>query len=193
MPVTSTATHTATITRKRVKTRRRLSASAFCGLRSEAAQVVDDVPDILVWHLSFEADHLGRTTGAVEDHAEDLIVGRSVDPRGIRQVRRVRVLRGERAVPLGVHAMAERTILLIGGCARGDRSRRRRHRALFHLSSCSVSGGPGVGCKCEQHRSNRDESADQLHGYLDFCTWRTAPATGGSPPDSRRTTYLMGS
>ena len=115
MLVPSAATHTDTNTMKRVGTRRRTLRLSVRGLRSEAAQIVDDMPDVLGRHLPLEPHHLGVGTRAVDDHSENFPVGGSVNPLGVGKVRRVGVFRRERAVAFRVGIVAEGTVFLERG------------------------------------------------------------------------------
>ena len=109
---------------------------------------------------------------------EDLAIGRAVVPLRVGQIRRVGVLRRERAVAFAGDAVAERTVLLVGGCARGDRCRRRGHGILHRLGR-RRGGARRLGMGREwrsEHRHGQHNSAHEQSRYA------IHPATPCMPP-----------
>src|SRR5687768_18484131 len=91
------------------------------GLRTDAAEVVDDVPHVGGGHLAAYAFHLGIAAGTVGDDSEDLAVRGSVLPLGVRKIGRTRILRREGAVAKGFQPVAVPARLHVRLTALGDR------------------------------------------------------------------------
>src|SRR5436309_2431521 len=93
--------------------RRRLRFSLSSCLRSDAPDVVDDVPELVRGHLASVTFHAGGLHAVVHD-GEDLTVGRAVLPVGIGEVCRFRVeLFAHRSVAFPGIAMTSGTLFLI--------------------------------------------------------------------------------
>src|SRR3954469_22297281 len=95
---------------------------------SDAAQVVDDVPDLGGGHPALHRLHVELRTDAVADVGKDLRIRRAVLPFRVTQVRRMDVLGGERAVTRRVLAVAGLAVFLKQLRARRDRFWSGRHR-----------------------------------------------------------------
>src|SRR6478609_8101622 len=93
-------------------------------LRADAAQIIDDVPHVVIWHATLVALHLHFRPGAVADDQEDFAVRRAAIPFGVGEIRRVRVFGRHRTVALGFRPVTEPTVLRVGSLPGGDRRRR---------------------------------------------------------------------
>src|SRR5262245_49597905 len=102
--------------------------------RSDAADVVDDLPDVLLGQRPLHPLHLGlfAVSGqtAIPDHGEDLAVAAAVVPLGVGKVGRRRILRRERSVALAAKPVAMTAVLAIERAAGVDRRRSGRNRIL---------------------------------------------------------------
>src|SRR5262249_59061427 len=90
--------------------RRRPAGRSLLGL--EAAEIVDEVPDVGLRHLALVALHVELRACAVADHHEDLAVCGAAVPLVVGQVRGMRALGRHRAVAFRIGAVAETAVLL---------------------------------------------------------------------------------
>src|SRR5688572_13898464 len=104
--------------------------------RTDAADEVDDLPDVLLGQGSFHAHHPGLLglapsgRSAIPDEGEHLAIAGTVIPLRVRQVCGLGILRGEQAVAPAPQAVAMPAILGIELLARFDRRRIGRNRIL---------------------------------------------------------------
>src|SRR5581483_1356823 len=167
------------------------SARASAAFRSDRADVVDDVPDLVLGQLAAVRFHAGLRRAVVND-LEDLAVGRSVLPVGVGQVGRLRVqLFAHASVAFAAVAVAARAVLVEDGLAGGN-GRRVRGHGIGDLRGVGVPMGAGFvlmllrrGKRQRQRPAERrgEERVPQswmTHGYSiirRFCSpWTTRPA-----------------
>lgn len=102
----------------------------FCRLRTDAAEVIDDVPDLVLGHLRGKAFH-GRFRNAVADHREDFAVARPMFPLGVDEIggRWVQLL-GRRAVSRTGSSVTAGATPVVQARTIGDRLGSRWNRIL---------------------------------------------------------------
>src|SRR5690348_6861575 len=107
-----------------------------CRRRTDAAEVIDDRPDLLLGQRALLTHHpriLGFAPSggsAIPDHGEDFAIAAAVVPLRVRQVGRFGIPRSQRAVALPAEAMAMPAILVVESPAGGNRRRIGRNRIL---------------------------------------------------------------
>src|SRR5687768_6913436 len=112
MPVASASTHVTRAPRKKRRPRPALIvASVRGGPGAERPDEVDEVPDVRVADAALDAFHLELRAGAVGDHRKDFTVGRTANPRGVREVGRLHALRRQPAVAAPQRPVAELAVL----------------------------------------------------------------------------------
>src|SRR5262245_50440418 len=135
-------------------------------LGSLAADEVDDVPHVAFGQRALHRLHLGhRRRGTVPDHRVDLAVAGPVIPLVVGQIRRLWILRRERAVAFEPEAMALPAVHVVNGAPCGYRGWSRWHGVLggAQLRITTTLLGAGAGDEHETNENSEECSPHSRH------------------------------